>query len=98
MTSFKNFWNNSNVSNDSYKLCTCLSTGIQKLTLTSNVLFSNSQTEKFSHEVTQFITSDEVITSLSREIGNPKQNETEDEFVTRASNILKKILEEKFNL
>lgn len=58
---------------------------------------SLSEAEKFSREVAQCATSDEVISAVSNGVGEPKPYETEEEFVERASNVLRKILREKFN-
>lgn len=52
--------------------------------------------DKFSSEVTEYATSDEVISELSNKIGEPKRTETEDEFVERASAVLRGILRKKF--
>jgi hypothetical protein len=59
---------------------------------------SLEEAEKFSREVAQCATSDEVISAVSDEICEPKSSETEEEFVERASNIFRRILREKFNV
>lgn len=56
------------------------------------------EVETFSREVAQYATSDEVISAVSNGVGEPKPYETEEEFVERASNVLRKILREKFNV
>jgi hypothetical protein len=52
---------------------------------------------QFTKEVTECATSDEVISTVSDRLGEPLPDETEEEFVERASNILKNVLKEKFN-
>jgi hypothetical protein len=54
--------------------------------------------KKFSKEVAQCATSNEVVDAVSDGIGEPKPYETEEEFVERASDVLRKILREKFNV
>ncbi len=62
-------------------------------------LFSNTnKVEEFSKEVANYATSDDLISSLSEKIGKPKENETEQEFVERASHILREILKKRFNI
>ncbi|MFQ2147958.1 hypothetical protein ACK33U_04955 [Aeromonas jandaei] len=56
---------------------------------------SSSDSEKFGHEVVKIAYSDEVISELSREIGKPKESETEDEFVNRGKLTLANILRKK---
>ncbi|MBD2492410.1 hypothetical protein [Aulosira sp. FACHB-615] len=62
-------------------------------------VFSNAEkVEKFSKEVANYATSEDVISSLSEQIGTPTQDETEEEFVERASTILRNILKKKFKI
>jgi hypothetical protein len=56
------------------------------------------KSEKFSKEVSEYATSKEVISSLSKEIGEPNETEAEEDFIERASNVLRKILKEKFKI
>lgn len=56
----------------------------------------NLAVPKFSEEVANYVTNDEFISSLSNNLGKPKVTETEEDFVERASRLLKTILEEKF--
>lgn len=58
-------------------------------------IFSAADREKFSEEVVKAANSDEVLTELSQEIGEPKETETEDEFVERAKTTFAKILKRK---
>jgi hypothetical protein len=59
---------------------------------------TQSKSEKFSKEVSEYATSKEVISSLSKEIGEPNETETEEDFIERASNVLREILKEKFKI
>ncbi|HYX16378.1 MAG TPA: hypothetical protein VE944_18815 [Nostoc sp.] len=59
---------------------------------------TQSKNEKFSKEVSEYATSKEVISSLSKEIGEPNETEAEEDFIERASNVLRKILKEKFKI
>ncbi|MDZ8189108.1 MAG: hypothetical protein RMX96_30235 [Nostoc sp. ChiSLP02] len=54
--------------------------------------------EKFSQEVSEYATSKEVISSLSKEIGEPHETEAEEDFIERANNVLREILKKKFNI
>jgi hypothetical protein len=59
---------------------------------------SLEEAEKFSREVAQYATSEELISAVSNGVGEPQPNETEEEFVERASNVLRRILREKFKV
>ena len=56
---------------------------------------TTSEKEKFSTEVAQLANSDEILTKLIEELGEPKDSESEDEFVKRGKSILSKILKNK---
>ncbi|MEH2113138.1 hypothetical protein [Nostoc sp.] len=56
------------------------------------------KSEKFSKEVSEYATSKEVIYSLSKKIGEPNETEAEEDFIERASNVLREILKEKFKI
>jgi hypothetical protein len=64
----------------------------------SFALTNTQKAEEFSKGVANYATSQEVISSLSEQIDKPKENETEQEFVERASNILRDILKKKFKV
>ena len=51
--------------------------------------------DDFVNEVKNLSCSDEVITELSERVGEPKENESEDEFVSRAKSTLENILRRK---
>ncbi|MBD2445866.1 hypothetical protein H6G76_01600 [Nostoc sp. FACHB-152] len=61
-------------------------------------LANTQKAEEFSKGVANYATSDEVISSLSEKIGKPRDNETEQEFVERASQTLREILKKKFKI
>lgn len=77
-----------------------ISTNIVGTALGAAMGFNNNpkKAEQFSQQVTEYATNDEVITVLSQEIGEPKANETEDQFVERASESLRSILRKKFGV
>jgi uncharacterized protein (UPF0335 family) len=58
---------------------------------------SSQETERFKKEVSETANSEEVITTLSDALGQPRTGETEEEFVARGKAILKKILMKKFS-
>ncbi|WP_022954227.1 hypothetical protein [Leucothrix mucor] len=72
-----------------------LTTQISGTLATTGLSISSNDREKFSSEVVQVANSDEVLTELSESIGDPKENESEDEFVERAKSTLAKILKNK---
>lgn len=67
--------------------------------LASNIsLFSfQSKEDKFVKEVSELATGDEVISRLGSELGSPREEETEAEFVDRGKNTLRKILRDILN-
>ena len=48
--------------------------------------------DRFISEVANLAHSEKIITSLSEEVGQPKENESEDEFVNRAKSTLANLL------
>ncbi len=61
----------------------------------ASLSISNTEREKFGSEVAQLAYSHEVLSDLSHQIGKPKHNESEDEFVERAKSALASILKSK---
>lgn len=53
--------------------------------------------DKFRAEVTKIATSDELLREVSRDIGAPKANETEEDFVKRGSAAFRARLEKALN-
>jgi hypothetical protein len=51
-----------------------------------------SQINEFSEKVSQLVHSESFIQNFSDSIGKPQPNESEDQFVGRAKNIMKKLL------
>ncbi|MEI7340463.1 hypothetical protein WCT87_03080 [Pectobacterium brasiliense] len=51
--------------------------------------------EKFTDQAVELITQDDFLDELETSIGLPKDNETEDEFVTRAKSRMKQLLSKK---
>lgn len=114
MSNFEEFWNSSTHSipqfSDANPQPVMLSSATQDTMaagvttiVTENISrigesVKQSQIDTFSNEVAKYATSSEVISKLSHEVGQPKQDETEDEFVERASNVLREILQKKFKI
>ena len=93
MTAFKKFLENAKLSSDkssalptTEKLTNIISPSLTGLSI------SNGEAVKFSAQIAELAKSPKVIDELSNELGSPKINETEDEFVDRAKITLKNIL------
>ena len=54
--------------------------------------------QEFSQDVSHYATSQEAIAEFSGEIGPPHEYESEDQFVTRAKQTLKKMLKRRFRV
>ena len=63
----------------------------------SGIGFSKSKASEFSKNMVQLATSDEVLDKVSTQVGEPLEDETEVEFVSRASAVLQKILLSNLN-
>jgi hypothetical protein len=59
---------------------------------------STKKSQEFAEDVSKVISSNEFISELSDKIGLPLESETEDEFVERSSEILRKMLYSKFGI
>ncbi|WP_413161907.1 hypothetical protein ACL6C3_24345 [Capilliphycus salinus ALCB114379] len=59
---------------------------------------SQDKAEKFSEDVSNLVSDKAFISKFSDSIGEPLEDETEDEFVERSSKILRKMLYEKFGI
>jgi hypothetical protein len=59
---------------------------------------TQAKIEQFSKELANYVTSYDLVSSLSNEVGKPKRRETKQEFAIRASCILQEILKEKLNV
>jgi hypothetical protein len=57
----------------------------------------NKEKEKFSAEVSKLAHSDDFIETLSKDIGKPRDSESEDEFVDRAKRTMKDLLRKKLS-
>ena len=57
-----------------------------------------SKKHEFAERVTNFIHDDQFISELSDQVGSPSPTETEDEFVARGSDALKKMLYNRFGV
>ena len=72
-----------------------LSRSIEASLVLSPALTNHSEEAKFSHEVAEIVSGEEFISELSTKIGKPRSGESEDEFVDRAKNSLRDLLQRK---
>lgn len=112
--SFEHFLNSSKDSNESkhiQELQTSITTNLTgglpsvafaatALSGSSSPFFKSAEEKKaeFVEQVNNYITSSEFISSFNSDLGEPKVTETEDDFVERASRLLKATLKEKFKI
>lgn len=54
-----------------------------------------SKASEFASEVRALVSNEEFVAQLSEDIGEPKEFETEDEFVNRAKQMMKNLLKAK---
>jgi hypothetical protein len=59
------------------------------------VALPKQEKTSFSDELSKIVTKDEFISELSKDIGIPRKNETEEEFVSRAKGVLRAMLRKK---
>ncbi|MEC4884861.1 MAG: hypothetical protein SAL70_26600 [Scytonema sp. PMC 1070.18] len=103
INSFEEFWTDSpdlQKFNGLSKIRTSIALGVQAITLpVTTSLFGCEETqekaEEFSQEVANYVTSDDVISTLSHKIGKPKKQETKAQFVARANAVFEEILMRK---
>ncbi|MEG5048631.1 hypothetical protein QUB26_29650, partial [Microcoleus sp. B4-C1] len=60
--------------------------------------FSNNEKQKFSEEVSSLIQNESFLSDFSNQIGEPLEEESEDDFVKRGSNRLRKMLYDRFGI
>ncbi|MEG4506027.1 hypothetical protein QUA81_14675 [Microcoleus sp. F6_B4] len=60
--------------------------------------FSNNEKQKFSEEVSSLIHNQSFLSDFSNQIGKPLEQESEDDFVKRASDRLREMLYERFGI
>jgi hypothetical protein len=80
------------VSSPKYELINNLN---KSITL-KDLSLSESKAEKFKKQIVEYVTSPESIKSVSDTVGEPLDNETEDEFVERSLQNITKLLLKKF--
>jgi hypothetical protein len=96
MGNFKDFLKSSNkkeisTSSSSQELAAIISSSLAGSALS----ITRSDRNKFAEEAVKIAHSDEVLTELSQSIGEPKETESEDEFVARSKSALSKIIKQK---
>lgn len=60
--------------------------------------FSNDERRKFVEEVSNLVQNEAFLSKFGEQIKEPLDNESEDEFVKRASNTLRQMLRDKFRV
>lgn len=102
MSDFKDFFN-AKTNTEKTELAS-IGSKINNILMTASVtglLVGSGKKEKaadeFSNKVSQFVHSDEFIGELSKDIGTPKENESEDEFVSRAKDAMKNLLRKQLS-
>ncbi|MEG5138785.1 MULTISPECIES: hypothetical protein [unclassified Microcoleus] len=60
--------------------------------------FSNNEKQKFSEEVSSLIQNESFLSDFSNQIGEPLEQESEDDFVKRGSNRLRQMLYDRFGM
>jgi|GEM_PF-823933 len=70
------------------------------IAVSPSFFFKSTEEKKaeFVEDVNSYVTSSEFISCLSNDLGEPKVTETEEDFVERASRLLKATLTEKFKI
>lgn len=58
----------------------------------------DEEKQKFSKDVEEYVHQKSFLQELSDKIGEPEPNETQEQFVNRASNILRNMLYERFSI
>lgn len=58
----------------------------------------NDKKQKFSEEASNLVRDEAFISAFSDRIGEPAELETEDEFVERGSNVLRRMLYDRFGI
>jgi hypothetical protein len=94
MASFKDFFK-ANSSNSDLLLSS--KSQEQEIAVKLGGALSVSQTKEFSSELSKVVRDDDFISDLSEKLGKPKDNETEDEFVERAKNTMRSLLNQKLS-
>jgi hypothetical protein len=105
MTSFKDFI--SKAENSPHKVLPSSNTSFSAIetaltSAVSNLLtpvpISVDKKQEFSEKVSNLVRDEEFISEFSDRIGLPSEMETEDEFVERGSDILRKMLYDQFGI
>lgn len=73
-----------------------LANNLNKSITLKDLSLSASKAEKFKKQIVEYVTSPESIKSVSDIVGAPLDNETENEFVERSLQNIKKLLLKKF--
>lgn len=64
----------------------------------ASTVLNDVEKQNFSQEVSSLVQDTTLISEFSDKIGTPKETETEEEFVKRGSDVLRKMLYERFGI
>ena len=93
MKSLKDFLNSSSGTSKSLDVARKqVSLDVAESVSVSGLVSTKSKAVRFGQEVTELAVSDDVISQLSDQLGEPLSSESEEEFVLRAKATFKKIL------
>ncbi len=92
MPSFKDFVKSEKKNVNTLAISTGINTEISLARSTGMLSISDADTTKLSKNISEIANSDEFLDVLSTEIGKPKSNESEDDFVKRAKETMTKLL------
>lgn len=103
MKSLKDFIDSNAITEDNQiipRISTQIGNVLNEASITNTELkefigIGNRKKIKFQEQAIELATSDEVLKELSDKIGQPREEESEDEFVERSKNIFAEILKEK---
>lgn len=82
-----------NMKNVTGTIATTLRTSLMASSIIPNL--STDEKTKFSNQAVELVTQDEFLDELEAKIGDPKVNESEDEFVSRAKDKMRELLKSK---
>ncbi|AFY89706.1 MAG: hypothetical protein CLLPBCKN_005225 [Chroococcidiopsis cubana SAG 39.79] len=104
MSSFKDFMDNAIESSDqslpasNISLASIQSSLAISMSAITSPFFKPNEEQKFSEQVSSLVQNDAFLSELSDQIGEPQVDESEDDFVKRSSNVLRKMLYKHFGI
>lgn len=105
MSSFQEFMDDAKKSPDTALLASNMSLSMIQTSLVSTVgnllspfFVPSDKKQKFAEEVSNLAQDEEFISEFSNRIGLPSETETEDEFVERSRDVLRRMLYDQFGI